>query len=125
MAMCMAALVAPSQILAGDTQGLNTLEHEPAKVLAMEGDYDPSPDGAPLVLFGLPSNAEGRVNYKVEVPKVGSLILKHDPNAPLPGLKDFPRDQWAPVPIVFWRSEERRVGTECVSTCRSRWTPFH
>src|SRR3546814_15039845 len=68
----------------------------------MEGDYDPSPDGAPLVLFGLPSNAEGRVNYKVEVPKVGSLILKHDPNAPLPGLKDFPRDQWAPVPIVFW-----------------------
>src|SRR3546814_638192 len=102
MAMWMAALVAPIQILAGDTQGLNTLEHEPAKGRAMEGDYDPSPDGAPLVLFGLPSNAEGRVNYKVEVPKVGSLILKHDPNAPLPGLKDFPRDQWAPVPIVFW-----------------------
>src|SRR3546814_18991636 len=68
----------------------------------MEGDYDPSPDGAPLVLFGLPSNAEGRVNYKVEAPKVGSLILKHHPNAPLPGLKDFPRDQWAPVPIFFW-----------------------
>lgn len=102
MAMWMAALVAPIQIAAGDTQGLNTLEHQPAKVLAMEGDYDPSPNGAPLVLFGLPSNADGRVNYKVEVPKVGSLILKHDPNAALPGLKDFPRDQWAPVPIVFW-----------------------
>src|SRR3546814_10691466 len=102
MAMWMAALVAPIQILAGDTQGLNTLEHEPAKVLAMEGDYDPSPDGAPLELFGLPSNAEGCVNYKVEVPKVGSLILKHDHNDPLPGLKDFQRDQWAPVPIVFW-----------------------
>jgi cytochrome d ubiquinol oxidase subunit I len=102
MAMWMAALVAPIQIAAGDTQGLNTLEHQPAKVLAMEGDYDPSPNGAPLVLFGLPSNADGRVNYKVEVPKVGSLILKHDPNAALPGLKNFPRDQWAPVPIVFW-----------------------
>ena len=102
MAMWMAALVAPIQIAAGDTQGLNTLEHQPAKVLAMEGDYDPSPNGAPLVLFGLPSNADGRVNYKVEVPKIGSLILKHDPNASLPGLKDFPRAQWAPVPIVFW-----------------------
>src|SRR3546814_15175067 len=25
----------------------------------------------------------------------------------------------------FWRSEERRVGKECVSTCRSRWAPYH
>ncbi|MDB5682294.1 MAG: Cytochrome bd2 ubiquinol oxidase subunit [Sphingomonas bacterium] len=102
MAMWMATLVAPIQVLAGDQQGLNTLEHQPAKVLAMEGDYERSPNGAPLVLFGIPSNTDGRVNYKVEIPKVGSLILKHDPNAPLPGLKDFPRDQWPPVPIVFW-----------------------
>jgi cytochrome d ubiquinol oxidase subunit I len=102
MAMWMAALVAPLQILAGDQQGLNTLEHQPAKVLAMEGDFDPSPNGAPLILFGLPSNADGKVHYKVEIPKAGSLILKHDPNAPLAGLKDFPRDQWAPVPVEFW-----------------------
>lgn len=102
MAMWMAALVAPVQIFAGDMQGLNTLEHQPAKVLAMEGDYDPSPNGAPLILFGIPSNEDGKVHYKVEIPKAGSLILKHDPDAPLPGLKDFPRDQWAPVPIVFW-----------------------
>ena len=102
MAMWMAALVAPVQILAGDAHGLNTLEHQPAKVLAMEGDYDPSPNGAPLILFGLPSNVDGKVHYKIEIPKAGSLILKHDPNAPLPGLKDFPRDQWAPVPVVFW-----------------------
>lgn len=102
MAMWMAALVAPLQILAGDMHGLNTLEHQPIKVLAMEGDYDPSPHGAPLVLFGLPSNAQGRVRYKVELPQFGSLILKHDPGAPLPGLKDFPPDQWPPVPIVFW-----------------------
>jgi cytochrome d ubiquinol oxidase subunit I len=102
MAMWMAALVAPIQILAGDQQGLNTLEHQPAKVLAMEGDFDPSPNGAPLVLFGLPSNADGKVHYKVEIPYAGSLILKHDPHAPLQGLKDFPRDQWAPVAVVFW-----------------------
>jgi cytochrome d ubiquinol oxidase subunit I len=102
MAMWMAAIVAPIQILAGDAHGLNTLEHQPAKVLAMEGDYAPSPHGAPLILFGLPSNAEGRVRGAIAVPHVGSLILKHDPYAPLPGLTDFPRDMWPPVPIVFW-----------------------
>jgi len=102
MAMWMAALVAPVQILAGDAQGLNTLEHQPAKVLAMEGDYDPSPHGAPLVLFGIPSDQDAAVHYRVEVPKIGSLILKHNPNAALPGLTDFPRDRWPPTPIVFW-----------------------
>jgi cytochrome d ubiquinol oxidase subunit I len=102
MAMWVVAVMAPVQIFAGDAHGLNTLEHQPAKVLAMEGDYDPSPNGAPLVLFGLPSNAEGRVRYKVEVPHVGSLILRHDPWAPMPGLKDFDHSKWPPVPIVFW-----------------------
>jgi cytochrome d ubiquinol oxidase subunit I len=102
MAMWMAAIVAPIQILAGDMHGLNTLEHQPVKVLAMEGDFDPSPAGAPLVLFGLPSNADAEVHGRVEIPKLGSLILKHDPNAPLQGLKDFPREHWPPVAIVFW-----------------------
>ncbi len=68
----------------------------------MEGHYEPSPDGASLILFGLPDNDEARVRYKVEVPKLGSLILKHDPNAPLPGLNDYPREDWPPTPIVFW-----------------------
>ncbi|MDH2384140.1 cytochrome ubiquinol oxidase subunit I [Bradyrhizobium sp. CER78] len=102
MAMWMAVIVTPIQILAGDAHGLNTLEHQPAKVLAMEGHYEPSPDGASLILFGFPSNAAAQVHYKLEVPRLGSLILKHDPDAPLPGLSDFPRDQWPPVPIVFW-----------------------
>ncbi len=102
MAMWMAALVSPIQIFAGDAHGLNTLEHQPIKVLAMEGDYQPSPNGAPLILFGLPNSAQARVDYEVAIPHLGSLILKHDPYAPLPGLTDFPRDQWPPVPIVFW-----------------------
>jgi cytochrome d ubiquinol oxidase subunit I len=102
MAMWMAALIAPVQILAGDTQGLNTLEHQPTKILAIEGDYRPSPDGAPLVLFGVPDNDEARVRYEVSLPHVGSLILKHDLHAPLQGLTDFPRDNWPPAPIIFW-----------------------
>lgn len=102
MAMWMAAIVSPIQILAGDAHGLNTLEHQPVKVLAMEGDYEPSPDGAPLVLFGLPSNEEARVRHEVAVPHIGSLILRHDLHAPLAGLKDYPRDIWPPTHIVFW-----------------------
>jgi cytochrome d ubiquinol oxidase subunit I len=102
MAMWMATLVAPIQILAGDTQGLNTLKYQPVKVLAMEGDFDPSPHGAPLVLFGLPSEADATIHDRVEIPKLGSLILEHDANKPLRGLSDFPRKEWPAVPIVFW-----------------------
>ena len=102
MAMWMAALVAPVQIFAGDLHGLNTLEHQPAKVMAMEGHFESHPDGAPLILFGLPDQAAGTVRYKIEIPKASSLILKHDLNAPLDGLETIPREDWPPVPIVFW-----------------------
>jgi cytochrome d ubiquinol oxidase subunit I len=102
MAMWMAALVAPVQIVAGDLHGLNTLEHQPAKVLAMEGDYEPSPNGAPLILFGIPDDEGERVRGAIEVPGLGSLILKHDEAAPLPGLKDFPKADRPPAEIVFW-----------------------
>ncbi len=102
MAMWMAVCVAPIQILAGDAHGLNTLEHQPAKVMAMEGHFDSHPDGAPLILFGLPNMAEKRVDYAVEIPKLSSLILKHDLDAPLAGLDTIPREDWPIVPIVFW-----------------------
>jgi len=102
MAMWMAVLVTPVQIFVGDLHGLNTLEHQPVKVLAMEGDFEPSPDGAPLILFGLPDEESATVRYKVAIPKLGSLVLKHDPNAPLPGLTDYPREEWPPVAVVFW-----------------------
>jgi cytochrome d ubiquinol oxidase subunit I len=102
MAMWMATLVAPIQILAGDQHGLNTLEYQPAKVMAMEGHYRSHPDGAPLVLFGWPNQAAGRVDYAIEIPKLSSLVLKHDLDAPLAGLDTVPRENWPPVPITFW-----------------------
>jgi cytochrome bd ubiquinol oxidase subunit I len=102
MAMWMATLVAPIQIFAGDQHGLNTLEHQPAKVMAMEGHYQSYPDGAPLVLFGLPDQAAGKVKYSIEVPKLSSLVLKHSLDAPLAGLDTVPRENWPPVPIIFW-----------------------
>ena len=102
MAMWMAALVAPIQIFAGDLHGLNTLEHQPAKVMAMEGHYQSHPDGAPLILFGLPNTKTRTVDYAIEVPKLSSLILKHDLNAPLAGLDTIPDSLEPPVPVVFW-----------------------
>ncbi len=102
MAMWMAAIVAPVQIFAGDMHGLNTLEHQPAKVMAMEGHYHSHPDGAPLILFGIPNSAEQRVDYAVQIPRLSSLILKHDLDAPLAGLDTIPADQRPPVGIVFW-----------------------
>ena len=74
MAMWMAAIVAPLQIVAGDLHGLNTLEHQPAKVAAMEGHFE-THAGAPLILFGWPDMEQERTRYAVEVPKLGSLIL--------------------------------------------------
>jgi cytochrome d ubiquinol oxidase subunit I len=102
MAMWMAAIVAPIQIFVGDLHGLNTLEHQPAKVMAMEGHYQSHPDGAPLILFGIPNSAKQRVDYAVEIPKASSLILKHDPNAPLDGLDTIAEEDRPPVGIVFW-----------------------
>lgn len=102
MAMWMLTLVAPLQIILGDAHGLNTLEHQPQKVMAMEGHFQSHPDGAPLILFGLPDQDAQRMNYAIEVPKASSLILKHDLNAPLAGLDTIPRDEQPPVAIIFW-----------------------
>jgi cytochrome d ubiquinol oxidase subunit I len=113
MAMWMVSLVAPIQMLAGDQHGLNTLKHQPAKVMAMEGHYQSHPNGAPLILFGLPDQAEAKVRYAIEVPKMSSLILKHSPNAPLAGLDTVPRKDWPPVPITFW-SFRIMVGMGCL-----------
>ena len=111
MAMWMAAIVAPLQIVLGDMHGLNTLEHQPVKVMAMEGHYQSHPDGAPLILFGIPNSAEGRVDYAVEIPKLSSLILKHDLNAPLQGLDTVPAADHPPVGIgVLGLSHHGRPG---------------
>ena len=101
MAMWMALLVAPLQVVAGDMHGLNTLEHQPAKIAAMEGHYE-TKKGAPLILFGIPDDEAERVDYAVEIPKLGSYILTHDWDGELKGLKAWPKDERPPAEWVFW-----------------------
>ena len=103
MAMWMIAIVAPIQIVAGDLHGLNTLQHQPIKIAAMEGHFESYPEGrAPLILFGLPDEEAATVRGAVKVPSGSSLILNHDLNAPLKGLDSVDRSEWPPVAIVFW-----------------------
>jgi cytochrome d ubiquinol oxidase subunit I len=101
MAMWMALLVAPLQIVAGDFHGLNTLEHQPAKIAAMEGHYE-TRRGAPLYLFGLPDDEAEATRYALAIPKLGSFILTHDWNGEVKGLKAWPKDQRPPATLIFW-----------------------
>jgi cytochrome d ubiquinol oxidase subunit I len=101
MAMWMAAIVAPLQIFAGDLHGLNTLEHQPAKVAAMEGHFD-TKKGAPLILFGLPDMEAEETRYAVEIPKLGSMILTHDWDGEVKGLKEWAPEDRPNATLVFW-----------------------
>jgi cytochrome d ubiquinol oxidase subunit I len=101
MAMWMAAIVAPIQAVAGDRHGLNTLVHQPAKIAAMEGHWETGA-GQPLILFGWPDMNAEMTHFKIEIPRLGSLILTHDWNGTVKGLKAWPRDQRPNSTIIFW-----------------------
>lgn len=96
----MAAVLAPLQVFIGDLHGLNTLEHQPAKVAAMEGIWE-TQKGAPLTLFGLPDEEERTTHFAIKIPKLASLILTHDWDGEVVGLNDFGSDA-PPVAPVFW-----------------------
>ncbi len=95
------AIVAPLQILAGDLQGLNVQEHQPAKVAAMEGHWE-TQRGAPLNLFAIPDQAAEKNHFVVSIPKLGSLILKHDLNGEVIGLDQFAPEDRPPVAPIFF-----------------------
>ncbi len=101
MAMLMAIFVAPLQLLVGDMHGLNTLDHQPAKVAAMEGLWE-TRSGAALKLFGLPDQDAEETRYALKIPKMTSLILTHEWNGEVKGLKEWPADERPPVAWVFF-----------------------
>jgi len=95
-----AAALIPLQILAGDLHGLNTLEHQPAKVAAMEANWETGPR-VPLVLFALPDEEARTNHYALELPGLASLVLKHELEGVVPGLNDY-AGRHPPVAPVFW-----------------------
>ncbi len=103
MAMWMLLVAAPIQIEAGDQHGLNTLEHQPAKIAAIEGHWSNEPgEAVPLILFGLPDMNAETTRYAIQVPRLGSLVLTHSFNGQIPGLKEFPPQDRPDSTIIFW-----------------------
>ena len=101
MTVVMLAVATPLQLVMGDLHGLNTLEHQPVKVAAMEGHWE-TQKGAPLYLFALPDSDAEKNHLEIGIPKLGSLILTHSLDGEVQGLKSVPAEDRPPVAIVFW-----------------------
>ena len=101
LALWFLAIFVPVQIVLGDLHGLNTLEHQPAKLAAIEGLWDGG-RGVPASIIGWPDQTAERNLAEIAIPRVGSLYLTHSWDGEVKGLKDFPPDQRAPVAIVYF-----------------------
>jgi len=101
MTLWVLTVLVPLQIFLGDAHGLNTLEYQPAKLAAIEARWSTA-SRVPLTLFAIPDEQAETNRYAIEVPDLGSLILTHDPNGTVRGLKDWPRDQRPPVAAPFF-----------------------
>ncbi|WP_031566143.1 cytochrome ubiquinol oxidase subunit I [Legionella wadsworthii] len=101
MTLWLLTILVPLQIVLGDMHGLNTLKYQPAKLAAIEAHWD-TETRAPLILFAIPNEEKERNDAVLEIPWLGSLILAHDLNGEVPGLKQFPADQRPPVAIPFF-----------------------
>jgi cytochrome d ubiquinol oxidase subunit I len=98
--VAVAAILIPLQILAGDMHGLNTLEHQPQKVAAMEGNWETGPN-KPLLLFAWPDEEARSNRFEIGIPNGASLILKHHAEGVVPGLNDFQGEHPPVAPVFF------------------------
>jgi cytochrome bd ubiquinol oxidase subunit I len=101
MSLWLLLIFVPLQIFLGDASGLVTEQYQPAKLAAIEGDWQTRPR-MPLTLFAIPDQKHAINHDAIEVPVAGSLILKHDANGTVTGLDHFPRSDWPPVIVVFF-----------------------
>ncbi len=101
MGLGLLAVLVPLQVVVGDLHGLNTFEHQPAKLAAMEGNWE-TQARMPILLFAWPDEAAERNHLEIGVPLLGSLILGHDVDAVIPGLKEWEPQDRPPVAITFF-----------------------
>ena len=101
MTVAMLAVATPLQLFMGDLHGLNTLEHQPVKVAAMEGLWE-TRQGAPLLLFGWPDREAEDNHFEIGIPYAASLILTHSLDGEVQGLTSVPPEDRPPVAMVFW-----------------------
>ena len=103
LSMCLWLLLflAPAQAVVGDFHGLDTLEYQPTKVAAMEGNWETS-SNVPLLLFAIPDKDSQSNLFEIGIPNLASLILTHHVDGEVPGLKAVPVEEQPPVIITFW-----------------------
>ena len=101
MGMLLATVLLPLQLLVGDLHGVNTLEHQPQKLAAIEGIWEGGP-GQPAILFAIPDEQQEKNHAEIGIPKLGSLYLTHSWDGHVKGLKDFPKDERPPVVLPFF-----------------------
>jgi cytochrome d ubiquinol oxidase subunit I len=111
MALWLLTVLVPLQMVIGDMHGLNTRKYQPAKLAAIEARWDTG-KAVPLTLFAIPDDEAEHNKFAIEIPLLGSLILTHDINGEVRGLKDFPADQRPPVAIPFF-AFRAMVGCAC------------
>jgi len=119
--VAVAALLIPVQIFVGDLHGLNTLEHQPAKVAAMEGIWQDE-KGAPALIFAMPNEETRSNDYAIGIPKLASLILTHSLDGEIKGLDSF-KGEHPPVAPVFWAFRVM-VGTGMAMLLVAWWTAW-
>jgi cytochrome bd ubiquinol oxidase subunit I len=128
--LTLAALAIPVQIMVGDAHGLNTLEHQPQKVAAMEGVWE-TERGAPLLLFAIPDDAARTNHFEIGIPRLASLILTHDLDGEIKGLNEFAGAHPPVLPVFFAFRAMVGMGVLMLLTSwagwwlyrRARWQP--
>jgi cytochrome bd ubiquinol oxidase subunit I len=128
--LTLAAVLIPIQIFVGDAHGLNTLEHQPAKIAAMEGVWE-TERGAPLLLFAIPDKETRTNHFEIGIPKIASLILTHDMNGEVKGMNSFGDAHPPPLPLFFAFRIMVGMGMLMLATSwagwwlyrRARWRP--
>lgn len=101
MSVFLIAVMAPLQFILGDQHGINTFKHQPAKIAAMEAQWE-TETRAPLRLFAIPQEKQEKNLFEISIPALSSLIITHDINGTIPGLKTWKTEDRPPVAVVFW-----------------------
>ena len=101
IALAVACLCAPLQILSGDFSARSVAKIQPTKLAAMEAHYR-TQTGAPALIGGLPNDASLTTSFALRIPRGLSLLSAHDPKARVTGLEEFPRSDWPNVRLVHW-----------------------
>lgn len=123
IALILACVSAPLQIVSGDFSARSVAKLQPAKLAAMEAHYH-TKKGAPLSIGGLPNDERRTIEYALQIPKGLSFLATHDPDARIVGLEEFPRADWPNVRIVHW-AFDLMIACGMALLGMSLWTGWH